>query len=98
LRANISISGNFRDIENKNLIRFGWVWDGCSKFLVDSFGSHKLTPTEYGHFRLNANAVGYRNVETEPIKIVKGDSITIDFYLSQEDGLLMDCIGSFMKK
>jgi hypothetical protein len=98
LGANISISGNFRDIENKELIRFGWVWDECSKFLVDSMGSYNLISTEYEHFRLTANAIGYRNIETEPLKIEKGDSIKIDFYLSQEDEPLIDCIGSIIKK
>jgi hypothetical protein len=96
--ADISITGNFRDTESKELIKFGWVWDGCSKFLVDSIGSYHLRSTEYEHFRLMANVIGYRSVETEPIKIEKGDAIKIDFYLSQEDGQLSDCIGSIIKK
>lgn len=95
----ILISGYFRDVNDKELIKFGWVWDGCSKFSVDNnLGSYSLKATGYDHFRLVANAIGYRSIETEPIKIEKGYSVKIDFYLSQEDGQLSDCIGTIIKK
>ncbi len=95
---NIFVSGSVIDVQTREPINFGRVWDGCSDLSVDSTGSYELSFAAYDNLRLIARATGYREVETEPIVIKSGDSLRIDFYLIQNDQPLIDCMPSVSKK
>jgi hypothetical protein len=86
------IYGYVKDISTKKVLTSALVKFGCSKVTTGTdgyyrFKEHTLSVESF----LLANFIGFRSIETEHSMLSKGDSINVNFYLSQDDRPLIDC-------
>lgn len=55
---------------------------------TDSTGTFRMRAPMPGEYRLRGERIGYRTTETEKIKLLAGDALSFDFYLSTSAVLL----------
>lgn len=88
----IVIYGFIKTIGTKEPLKFSLITFGCSKVTSDTLGffrfkDHSISVKSF----LFANSIGFRGVETDHLMLSKGDSVNINFYLSEDDRPLINC-------
>lgn len=90
----IVVFGNVFSLSDNKNIGAAQVIFGCMRKNIIGDGSYKFKTnantlkTNY----LKALGLGHRSVETEFFPLNPGDSIKIDFYLSEDNRPIIDCI------
>lgn len=86
------IYGFVRSLNKKQVLSPASIVFGCSKISTDRAGYYrlKLETISIKTF-LVTNHIGFRTIETEPILLARGDSVNINFYLSEDDRIIFDC-------
>ncbi|MGL5112584.1 MAG: hypothetical protein ACRC6O_08105 [Flavobacterium sp.] len=67
---------------------------GCFKIQTSSQGEYSFKTQNFkdDYFFIEVISVGYRTIETNFIDIYNKNEVQIDFYLSEDDRPLIDCI------
>ena len=90
----IVIFGNVFSLSDNKNIGAAAVIFGCTKKEIIGNGSYKFR-TSSNDLKTNylvAKGLGHKAIETEFFPLKPGDSIRIDFYLSEDNRPIMNCI------
>lgn len=90
----IVIFGNVFSLSDNKNIGVAEVIFGCTKKEIIGNGSYKFrtTSNDLKTNYLKARGLGHKAIETEFFPLKPGDSIKIDFYLSEDNRPIIDCI------
>ncbi|GIV37169.1 MAG: hypothetical protein KatS3mg032_1548 [Cyclobacteriaceae bacterium] len=88
------VFGQVVDIETNQILSPAIVKMGCLTVQTDESGKYEILQESSTTMSfLTCSFIGYRTIETERFRIVKGDSLKVNFFLVQDDRLLINCEG-----
>ena len=88
-----SIQGSVYDFKSKEPITGAIVSAYCDTLITNDNGFYSLVinkPMDIP-LMLNSNFIGYKYVETAPIELNRTGIIKLNFYLMQDETLIVDC-------
>lgn len=88
----VSISGRVVSTNDESIFPGTTIKYGCKKISTDESGSFAFKSAVSDlDLQVIANSVGYMRVETKPLKVKKGDSLNVNFYLAPDERPMINC-------
>jgi len=89
----ILIYGYVKDIEQNTALVSSFVKAGCIPVRAGTDGFYRLKEIATDKIYLTCSWIGYKSIETEFLKLTRGDSVRVDFFLAPDDRPLINCEG-----
>lgn len=91
-KKEILISGKVIDVVSRKPLSSVQVFIGCTKTITSTEGNYslKVSISDVKQY-VEASTVGYKKVKTNFLNLNSKTNFKIDFFLEEDDSLLIDC-------
>lgn len=89
----IVVYGYVKELGQNTPLKASQIKYGCYVINVNNDGFYRFKEKTTEEIFITSSWIGYRTVETENLKLEKGDSVKIDFFLAPDDRPLINCEG-----
>lgn len=94
----IVIYGSVNDVGNKSPLIASVIKIGCNSISVNNTGVYYAKEKAVENLFITCTSIGHLTLETENLKLQKGDSVRVNFFLAQDERPLVNCEGQTSKR
>lgn len=91
-KGKVLISGKVVDVKTNEPLSNTQLFIGCAKTITSKNGeySFKVNKSEVKQY-IEVSTIGYKKIKTNFLKLNDKTNLKIDFFLEEDDSLLIDC-------